>query len=279
MPEVSEELRTRIRNAVRIAREKKDAADANGTNVSEIRSRVESMYASLNFRERHLGGWFGGDREKVGAYMNLLAKRDQLSLQDATLREAANRAENEVQSLMGRYLKENDSDYRDLLVPYEAAVKVRQAVDSILERIEAALSSISSAETLETFDLCSSGIGMSAMSYMQNDDANSAIESVRSEIPSLQAALRQYDGFLETGRVPAVDAKIDDLTDFASDMIFDGVDFMSIFTLSVLDDAESQMTAARSKIRELKKIIDRHVLTAGDSVKAHREKILSEIAG
>ena len=222
---------------------------------AENQMKLDALEATMNIREKYLAGWFGGDKDGVAQRRNLAEMVEALDTQSSEFTKLANLRDGQIVKTLDEYLRRNDGTYQKLVVPKDAAERLKLAVDEFKGLIEHALSEIDSAQSMETMDMFTKNKGISLMSYAANSDASSAIGDVKRAAPDFQAAVEGYTEAIKGFDAKAVRADIGDGMDLFFDFAFDGFDFMSMFTLSALGSAESDMEGLRGQVQE----IDDHV--------------------
>lgn len=263
------ELQKQVRELGKSSRLKSAEAARISEESAFARAEADHLRDTMNFRERNLGGWFGGDRGKVAKVRELETKVAEFDLQASGLRQESEKCESDLKAIIDSHLRNCDESYRVLVQPYDRAAKMKDAIDVFLEKIDSALSEIGDAQGMETLDLLSSNKGISVLSYMENSEASDAIDEVRAAAETFQKAVAAYDDFLESYRSPRIEAEIGDGIDLALDFALDGFDFMSIFTLSALGDAEDELGGIREKANEFKKVVSSHFMKAEKAVSAY----------
>jgi hypothetical protein len=238
---------------------------------------IVTAEAGMSFRERYLPNWLGGNKDKVKEHANLITESQKLSYSISMLENSIARLRKQLGDTYTDYLTRHDATYQELLKPYDAALRFKDIVDNFLAKVDEAISEVEEAEDMETFDFVSDNKGISLASAFQNSDASDAIESVSDALPAFQKAVNEYNQFLKDWKIPALSARIDDSIDLAFDLVFDGFDFMSIATLSALEDAETELAEFREKIESVHKIVSSHMEKAGSSVTAYEKQFIGSL--
>lgn len=275
---ITPELRSQVQRLEQAIHTTSEEVAATTQFLDATRVEVDSIWNQMNFRERYLEAWFGGDKKKLLNYRTQRGMIPGLVSKLEALQNAVAELDDQVSSILDDYLRKHDSSYQALLLPYEQAQRMRASVDSFLTTIDRALRQIGSAQSMETMDLFSKSAGISVLSTMANSDASSMIDAVRREAGPFQTALDSYNGFLEGYQAPQVDAEISDTIDLVFDIVLDGFDFLSIFTLSRLGDAESQLRAARDKVMNVNWIVGDHLNKATELVNRYMSSARSACA-
>jgi hypothetical protein len=229
------------------------------------------LWDRMNFREKYLGGWFGGDKHNVRQYRTL--ERDIANMTDRIdhLGWEKMNFDHLIGLLVHSELSKNDPVFQKLLEPYQEASDMKSEIDKFVESIQNALKEVDDAQSTETMDLLSGNKAISLLSHMENDEASMAIRNVGRMIPLFQKALTEYNGFIKNYEAPTL-VEIDDFTDLMFDLALDGFDFMSIFTLSAIDEAENALREALQKVEEVDKIVTDHLAKAEVAHKTYFEK-------
>lgn len=268
---ISNELREQVKTLERDIRSKSDEATQATKESKRVQAEADRLWGTMNFRERNLGSWFGGDKTKVVRHRELQAKVSELDSKASDLRSKVEKLDTQVKKVIDGHLRENDVDYQSLLQPYNAATTMKEAVDAFLGKIRRALSEIGDAQGMEMIDLFTKSKAISVLSYMENSEANDAIKATQRAAKPFQEAVENYNGFLKGYQAPQVIAEIGDGIDLVFDFVFDGFDFMSLFTLSALGDAESRLRSARGKVAEVDKIVSGHLDKTNKAVLAYAQ--------
>ena len=245
------------------------AATAAEENRGDKQQAAASLYENMGWRERYLGGWLGGDRDTVRKYRDLNTLAAQFNDAAGQKREEVKDLDQDVIEKIHEYLQQTDATFRALLVPQQAAQELQDAVAGFLETIDNALSEIDDAQSMETMDMFSKNKGISFMSSIANSEAKSAVRAVESAAPAFQQAVERYGDTVKQADLGNIKAEFGDTMDLVFDLAFDGFDFMSMFTLSALGNAEDNLKAARSKVDEVGDLAARHLATADEAVSAY----------
>lgn len=130
---------------------------------------------------------------------------------------------------------------------YDVVAKTKKSGDYALSEIDSAISSISSAETMETLDMFTSNKAISFISTTSNYDAKSSIDDASSAIikfkTNLESMKLKVEEIKETSSIESLD--------FFFDMFFDNSAFDLIGGFMVLDalgNAKKQLVSAREKV-------------------------------
>ncbi|HAV11311.1 MAG TPA: hypothetical protein DCX32_02095 [Candidatus Moranbacteria bacterium] len=234
-----------------------------------IRAEDGRLRETMNFRERNLGGWFGGDRNKVARVRELEMKSAELDSQASNLGQEAEKCENDLKVFIDAYLRNCDASYQSLVQPYDRAVEMKKAIAVFLEKIDIALSEIGDAQGMETIDLLSSNKGIAALSYMENSEASDAIDEVRAAVKIFQEAVIAYKDSSGGFQSSKIETEIGDGIDLVFDFALEGFDFMSIFTLSALGDAEDELSDVREKVNKFDEIFSDYFAKMEEAVTSY----------
>lgn len=230
---------------------------------------ASQLWDRMNFRERYLWGWFGGDKDNVAKHKELVNLKEQFTAAATDIQHEIDILDQDADSRLDKELRAQDGAYQSLLIPYEAAQELKEAVDAFLGKFANTQKEIDEAQTMETFDLFTSNKGIAVLSYLENDEAKEALEDIESAAPAFQEAVEKYNGRIKSADLPKLSSDIGDGIDLAFDFIFDGFDFMSIFTLSALDDAEEDLGTARKKVEQVDEMVTAHLDKAETAVKSY----------
>jgi len=228
---VSGVLKSEITSINQIIKSKATEAVHCKINGDDAQIRLTALISSMNVREKYLNGWFGGNRNKV-------SDREKNQSQISELVSRVDDLKSEIKSLdllakkiIDEYLRIKDPDYQILVEPYDAALKVQKATAFFIRKVDRALSEVRDAQGMETLDILSKNSAISILSYMENSEASEAIKRVQVGVVSFQEAINSYNNFIKGYKAPKVEVEICDGIDLFFDLVFDGFDFMSIFTL------------------------------------------------
>jgi phage shock protein A len=216
-----------------------------------VAREIDRLWKSMDFRERRLRGAFGGDKKKVALRRVLKAQLPKLEADAASLKRDADAADRGLRKFLERSLAETDPDYQTLLQPYWAALGLKKTVDGYLGKIDAALEEVREAHGMETMDLFSKNKGIAILSHIETVEAREAIAVVRATGPDFQKSLEEYNDSVKGWKAPALDAEIGDGLDLTFDLLLDGFDFMSVFALSKLNDAEHELQQLRAEVAKI----------------------------
>lgn len=272
MFELTEKTKTKVSDLERAIATKRQEHSSTSREIETHDQSATIQWNKMNFRERYLRGWFGGDTKKVAKYKSTVILKEEYETAAADIVSEIDLIDADIVKRIDTELRLNDISFQKLVVPLEAVQTLKNAIDTILKEIDEALSEVDEAETMETFDLVSSNAGISLLSYLENAEAAEEIEDVEKAMPAFQKALRDYNSKIKAIDVSEFSAEINDGWDLAFDLVFDGFDFMSIFTLSALDNAETQLKEVRSKVEEIESMADQHMAQAQGNVNAYITK-------
>lgn len=261
-------LRAEVRDLeAKIGDKGREAATAE-ENRAQKQQEAEKLYETMGWRERYIRGFLGGDRDAVRRHRELTGLTAHFNTIAAQKREDANILDQQLCERVHEHLRQNDAAFRSLLVPQRAAQELQDAVAGFLSTIDSALSEIDDAQSMETMDLFSKNKGIALMSTLANSEAKSAIRAVEEAAPDFQRAVDTYNETMKKVDLGDLKFEIGDTMDLVFDLAFDGFDFMSIFTLSALGDAEDGLKAARAKVDEVGDIAATHLAKADSAVTA-----------
>ena len=253
---IDDQISQQVRELARLSdtfRAKSEDASLEAQNFQEQARAIE---ATFGLRERYLRGYLGGDRDAVKA--QIVAHYEGIAAQ--ALARAHGRTQEKTQGqitdILSSYLSNTDQSYTTLKVPLNAVILLSLRVDQFKAKIKTALKEIDEAQSMETMDLFTKNAAISIMSSIENGQARDAIEDVKKAAPAFQKAIEDYNGAIKQVDLGALDLDIDDFTDLVFDLVLDGFDFMSIFTLNALGDAEEQMRAAMEKVDEVSREVE-----------------------
>lgn len=252
---ITNELREQIRTLDCEARSKSNEAEI-ALNASQyFQSEANRLWSIMNFREQALGGLFGGDKTKVKQYRKFMIALVNLDSKASILQYAAKKLNNQIEENIELYLRKNEPNYQLFLQPRNMASIMKKMVDTFIKKIDHALSKIEIAKEIKNY---------------RTDEAIKAVQKVTK---LFQEAVNNYSAFLKRHPFPQTNTKIDNSIDLVFDFIFeDKFDFISLFTLSTLGDAESKLKQARAEIIKIDEIVSIHL---DKTSKATRAYILS----
>lgn len=272
MFELSEDTKASVRTKELALSTKQEELRRTTRKVTASETTTQRMWDKMNFRERYLGGWFGGDKQKVKDYKAAIELQEQFESAASDIAHEINVIDESLVRTLDEELRVYDISYQQLLVPLEAAQTLKTAIDRFLKEIDEALKEVDDADTMETFDLVSSNVGISVISYLENQEAAEEIDDVKEALPAFQKALKDYDDKINAIDLSDFSAAINDGWDLAFDFAFDGFDFMSIFTLAALDEAETQLEDVRSKVEDVERMANKHIEQAQGNVSTYINK-------
>ena len=101
-----------------------------------------------------------------------------------------------------------------------------------------------------------------------------AVNEVKRYADKFRELLEEYGEFLEDKQSFEMSyVEIGDWPDFIFGMAFDGFDFMSLFTLMNLNNAESELEQLQQKVSEVQKEINEHYKKAENNLTAYIQKV------
>lgn len=238
-------------------RRHRDSASQLETAKNETQTQYDSVRSQMGWREKYFAGWFGGDKSVVQIGRTLEGTIDNYNTKVSQTGKAIQNSEDQIDKTIKSYLVQNDPTYQQLDAALRKIVEVRDTTSTYMRRINNALSEIDDAQGIETLDLFTDNKGISAQSWMENKKAQQAIDAVKEYTNNFQGGISKYNGFLKNQQsVEIGQVEIGDGIDFVFDMVFDGFDFMSLFTLASLDNAESELKELRFKVSEVQSKIE-----------------------
>lgn len=227
------------------------------------------LWERMNFRERYLWGWFGGDKKNVARHKELVDLTEQFTSAAADIQHEIGIIDRDADSRIDGELRARDTEYQTLLVPYEAAQELKEAVDEFLGKIATAKKEIDEAQGMEAFDLVTKNKGISIMSSIENGQAKAAVKEVKRAAPAFEEAVKTYNNRIKEIDLSNISSNFGDGVDLIFDFVFDGFDFMSLFTLSALDSSEKKLLKARGKVEEVDEMVTGQLDKAETAVKSY----------
>lgn len=247
-----------------------ESLDRAATDKEHVQQQYDSLCAQQGWRERYCAGWFGGDKVLVQNLKKLAGEIELYNAKSEQLRATIASTDKEVDKVIKTYLQNSDPAYQQLSAVLSQIGETKAATDSYVVTIEEALSEIDDAQGMETLDLISSNKGIALMSYFENSEAAEAIERVKATTRPFQDHLQQYNGFLKGLALPELGHfEIGDGMDLTFDLVFDGFDFLSLYTLSRLDDAETELKELHFKVAAVQGKMDEQYQKAEAAVKSY----------
>lgn len=241
-----------LRELEREAAESRDLLKKMKSRDLRLLGEMDSLRLRMGWREKYFRGWFGGDKQLVREARQLKIELKESSLEQEAQKTAIEKAECACVEAVAGHLMENDPEYRDLSQRCLEVGKVKAAADALVEAIDRALEEIDDAQGMETLDLVSKNKGISILSHLENAEASAAIDGVKEAARKFQEALESHKGVIEERLAQDTGAaRINDDIDLVLDLVGDGFDFMSLFTLSQLSDAEDSLNEFKEKISGL----------------------------
>lgn len=256
-----------VRGAILSKRKEITAAQTKLNILEKETKKLEQSFDELSeqrgFRERYLPRWlckfFGGDVELVDKRRETEVKIEEAMNQIEADSEEISHKEDTLEQTITNHLLKVDSRFQALDQKRRQVEEVISETEEYLSVIDDALSEVNDAETMETFDLFSKNKGISFLSTIENGEASDAIEIVEEAGPKFKRAVEKYmkqvapDGVELSGEVG-----LGDTMDLILDLGFDGFDFMSIFTLSSLHDADYELSELSDKVGEALELFEKH---------------------
>lgn len=171
-------------------------------------------------------------------------------------------------------LKRLEADHATLLNIYKDAADIERAANGAISEVDSAISSLSSAQSMEMLDMMTKNKGISMMSTMQNFSASDAVTQASRAVQTFQLKLAEHQ---RKWREFEHDIGIE-LTDFVFDMLFDSdmLDVVgSLFSMMALSSAESDLRKVRAGLSELANKLSLEVSALWNSLKTHEALLLS----
>ncbi|HSI21258.1 MAG TPA: hypothetical protein VLA04_06270 [Verrucomicrobiae bacterium] len=233
---ISVELKNRKADLLELLKK----ADALDQTIKENAEFAETLWEQMGFRERYLWGWFWGDRDLVLRRRDLIRTTDGLQESAETLREKIAGLRNEIDIDIVTELHQSNPGFRVARDHMVATGLLEEAAIRCREALEEAMNDISSAQSMETYDLVSTNNVASILSSSANSEAQYSISEAEEALREFDLALKKYDQ-TETG-LRGMSEGIDDFPDLILDLVLDlPFDFMSWSTLSQLSNCEDEL--------------------------------------
>ncbi len=219
----------------------------------------DANYAKMGFREKYLFGWFGGDKSLVTNNKKFKAELKTIATGIDDQRDAIGTTDGAVRTALSTQLMKTDDGFVATKARFDQLDRIVGQAGRFRGAINRALSEIDDAQSAETFDMVSDSAAASLWSNSEASEAKSAINTVKYAATEFQATLKSYQDLV--GSQSVGHAGFTDVGD-GWDTFFDlaggggGFDFMSMFQLSALGDAESELRELRGKLSGVTTSID-----------------------
>lgn len=273
--QITSELKQNVQDLETELNSKKREASRAESDSLQKKTEADNLWSRMTFRERYLRGWFGGDTETVEKYKNLRVLTEDFNQQASRSQSQSQALDSRIVTTIDKFLREqNDGNYLALVGPRDAADQMMDKVEDFIGLVETALSEIDDAQSMETMDLATNNAGISMMSTLENDEAKSAIKKVESAADAFQKAVQDYSESLKGFQVAQSDLRLGDTLDLMTDFAFDdGFDFMSIFTLNRLNEAEDYMEEVLDAVEKIEVSVNQNLEKADKAVGAYVQQI------
>ncbi len=252
---ITNQLREQVRALEREMHSKAREAEKTMKKIAHTQGEVTRLWSVMNFRERSLGAWFGGDKAKVRHHRELEARVAELNSRVSSLRQEVEKLNTQANDMVDSHLRAHDPAYQSLLQPYEAASAMKKEVGLFLRKIKYALLKIGTDR----------GIG--------NSETNDAIRAAQKATAPFQLALDSYSEFLKGYHALQVKGTIGRSVGVVFDLTSNDFDFMRLVALSTVGNAESRMRMARDKVSEIDKILSFHLDETRTTVLAYAQSV------
>jgi hypothetical protein len=240
---------------------------------------VNYRETQMKFWDRWFFGWFG-KKETVKAYKNLKSLTAEFNTKAEDLRAQAKAVDAEADNKIHGFLRQSDPHYTGVSTCHDKAVETKNVIGQFMSTVDNALDEIDDAQNTEMMDMFSKNKGISVISYMENQEAGDAIKDVRRALPAFQKALESYNVTVKEFDSSAVRlTDVGDGFDLMLDFAFEGFDFMSLFTLNKLSNAESDMEDLRSKVQSVQSNVSQHVEKSGNYLQSYRNNVRGTCLG
>ena len=217
----------------------------------------------MGWRERYLPQWLagflGGNTSVMQEYQDQDSVTKDFEAKASKHGHTAYKIDLSIIEHISAFLRDHDQDFRNILIPLEAADEFKQSIGKFKGLISTALSEIDDAQSMETMDMFTKNKGISLMSTFANSDARDAVNRVKSAAPAFEAAAQKYQESYKDFSVGKIQAGFGDMTDLVFDFMFDGFDFMSIFSLSALGNAEDNMEKVKHQVKDIENTVDEQI--------------------
>lgn len=229
---------------------------------------AESIYAEMGFWDRYFFGAFG-NKAVISARNGQRSLQEKFNAEAQQFNNAANVLNDSIDSKIGEYLLGADKNYKELVAAQSVSEAMKSEVDNFRAVVDEAISSVTSAQGMETMDLVSKSTAISLMSTGSNAVASGDIEEVREALPAFQKAVQKYNAGMNSVKGVQLDTDIQDGLDLAFDLAMDGFDFMSAFTLSKLNDAQEELEELSEKVQSIDDNVQANLDRAGKAMKSY----------
>lgn len=240
---------------LRHLKEMRDALTTIESNLATRRGECAELNDSFNRRERYLGGWFGGDREKVHRHNDLLEECIDLEAQFDRKQKVIDAIQHEMFLLLDRELAA-DPDYAALGIMCGDGRSAEASAKHLIQLLQRALREVDEAQTANMMD--AAGLNsMAAYDYIATDEARQAVAAVNRYLPEFQRFVGRFMRADAAGpAVPNLDAFLAtlDITDLVLDFGFG--DFAQIGELDRTEEVlRSHLAKAETVAAQIAEIL------------------------
>lgn len=268
-----EVLGEQIRN---LEQQGRDYTERANEAAKEEQAAIESLKqhkATMKFFDKWLFGWFA-DKSKVSKRNELKRLCTMFNISAAENRNAATETAHKVQEQLTDYLMVTDEQYQTLHRIGRMHEQMKSTVESFSSKISSAKSAVSSAKGMEVVDMFSKNKGIAILSSMQNSAASSRISEVKSALPAFKKAVENYSNEIHQFDASHISlGSVNDTLDLVTDLAFGGgFDFMSVFQLSKLSAASSNLASLSNAVTPVRNAVENNSRRTAEALDSYRQK-------
>lgn len=258
---VTDDLRTRAKMLASDMRLASNALEQKNRTRKAKEEAATTVWAGMNFRERHLKGWFGGNRKRVRHYENLKIDIRTLSDRIDQLEHERANFDKMIGLVIHSELMKSDEVFRQIREVYFETSNMKSVIDKFVTALHSAIDEADDEYSAEFADIVAADKRFSLLNYMETDVYNAAIRAAAQILPVFQEKLGEYNEFISNFDSPDL-GEIDGSIELAFDSALEGFDFKGIFEPYSLDDAGTALRVALHRVEMADDIVTENLRKA-----------------
>lgn len=219
-------------------------------NLAEIRSK-------MGFRERFLGGFFGGNKNLIEEARTL---KEDLALFEENIKklnQGQKINEDQIINIIKLYSEQHDPNFKQLKEYLARISHLRKEAYNLIASVEHAISEFKHAEFQEMINI--PGRRQSPFSALSKFNAQGSLDEVKAEAKNFQKELDKYNQYMKKNpskkSLAAPKESLKGL-DALANIVFDQNIFITLLTWRDIYSATKELQSFLREIKNLKKKID-----------------------
>jgi|GEM_PF-6618074 len=223
----------------------------------EFQNNLADIRSKMGFRERLLGGFFGGNKTLVEEAKTI---KEDLALFEENIKklnQGQKINEDQIINIIKLYSEQHDPNFKQLKEYLARITGLRKEAYNLIVSIENAVSEFKHAEFQEMMNI--PGRRQSPFSVLSKFDAQGSLDEVKAEAKNFQKKLEKYNSYMKKNpskRVLAAPKQSLRGLDALANIVFDQNIFITLLTWKDIYSAIKELQSFLRDVKELKKKID-----------------------